>query len=36
MNSRSKEILVFPEAYSYFKELFKKNKVDNALLEYQD
>ena len=36
MNSRSEEKLIIPEAYSYFKELFKKKQVDNVLLEYQD
>ena len=36
MNLRSEEMLVIPEAYSYFKELFKKKQVDSVLLEYQD
>ena len=36
VNFRSKEILVIPETYSYFKELFKKESVEYALSEYQD
>ena len=36
MNSRSEKKLVILEAYSYFKELFEKKQVDNALLEHQD
>ena len=34
MNPRPEEKLVIPEAYSYFKELFKEKQIDNALLEY--
>ena len=34
INLRSKEILVIPEIYSHFKELFKEKQVDNALLKY--
>ena len=36
MNPRSKKKLVILEAYSHFKELFKKKQVDSALLEHQD
>ena len=36
INPRPKKKLVIPEIYSYFKELFKKEQVDSALLEYQD
>ena len=34
INSRSEKILVIPEVYSHFKELFKKKQVDNVLLEH--
>ena len=34
INFRSEEILVIPEVYSYFKELFEKKQVNSALLEY--
>ena len=34
MNFRSEKKLIIPEAYSHFKELFKKKQVDNVLLEY--
>ena len=34
MNFRLEEKLVILEAYSYFKELFKEEQVDSALLEY--
>ena len=34
INSRPKEKLVIPEAYSYFKELFKEEQVDSVLLKH--
>ena len=34
INLRSKEMIVIPEIYSYFKELFKKKQVDSVLLKY--
>ena len=34
INFRSEKKLVIPEVYSYFKELFKKEQVDNVLLKY--
>ena len=36
MNPRSEKKLVIPEAHSHFKELFKEEQIDSALLEYQD
>ena len=36
INLRSKKMLVIPEAYNYFKELFKKKQIDSALLKHQD
>ena len=34
MNSYSEKILVIPEAYSHFKELFKEKQIEYALSEY--
>ena len=34
VNPRPEEILVIPEVYSYFKELFKEKQVDSVLSEY--
>ena len=36
INPRPEEILVIFETYSHFKELFKKEQVNSALLKYQD
>ena len=36
INPHPKEILVIPETYSHFKELFKKEQINSALPEYQD
>ena len=34
INFRQEKILVIPETYSYFKELFKEKQVECTLLEY--
>ena len=34
MNPRSEKKLIILEAYSHFKELFKKKQVDSVLSEY--
>ena len=34
INPRPEEMLVIPEAYSYFKELFKEEQVECVLPEY--
>ena len=34
VNPRPKKMPVIPEAYSHFKELFKKKQVKYALLKY--
>ena len=36
INFRPKKKLIISEAYSHFKELFKKKQIDSALLKYQD
>ena len=36
INPRSEEMLIIPETYNYFKELYKKKQVEYALLKHQN